>query len=45
MYEREKAEKQADEYEKRKRKVSSGDKSAKIRTYRYSQGRGTEHRI
>jgi|TARA_B110000967_G_scaffold11976_1_gene11777 peptide chain release factor 1 len=45
LYEIELAKKQAADSEKRKSMVSSGDRSAKIRTYNYSQGRVTEHRI
>ena len=45
LYEMELAKKQAADSEKRKSMVSSGDRSAKIRTYNYSQGRVTEHRI
>ncbi|HZX59001.1 MAG TPA: peptide chain release factor 1, partial [Mucilaginibacter sp.] len=30
---------------KRKTMVSTGDRSAKVRTYNYPQGRVTEHRI
>ena len=45
LYEQELAKKQAADSEKRKSMVSSGDRSAKIRTYNYSQGRVTEHRI
>ena len=45
LYEMELAKKQAADSEKRKSMVSSGDRSAKIRTYNYSKGRVTEHRI
>ena len=45
LYEMELAKKQAAESEKRKSMVSSGDRSAKIRTYNYPQGRVTDHRI
>ncbi len=45
LYEAELAKKQAADSEKRKSMVSSGDRSAKIRTYNYPQGRVTEHRI
>ena len=45
LYEMELAKKQASDSEKRKSMVSSGDRSAKIRTYNYPQGRVTDHRI
>lgn len=45
LYEMELAKKQAEDSAKRKSMVSSGDRSAKIRTYNYPQGRVTEHRI
>ncbi|MDC1492754.1 peptide chain release factor 1 [Flavobacteriaceae bacterium] len=45
LYEIELAKKQAEDSEKRKSMVSSGDRSAKIRTYNYAQGRVTDHRI
>ena len=45
LYELELAKKQAVDSEKRKSMVSSGDRSAKIRTYNYPQGRVTDHRI
>ena len=45
LYEVELAKKQAEDSLKRKSMVSSGDRSAKIRTYNYPQGRVTEHRI
>ncbi len=39
------AKKQAEDALKRGSMVTSGDRSAKIRTYNYSQGRVTDHRI
>ncbi|MEC7567687.1 MAG: peptide chain release factor 1 [Bacteroidota bacterium] len=45
LYEMELAKKQLADSEKRKSMVSSGDRSAKIRTYNYPQGRVTDHRI
>ena len=45
LYDMELAKKQAEDSEKRKSMVSSGDRSAKIRTYNYPQGRVTDHRI
>ena len=45
LYDMELAKKQAEDAEKRGSMVSSGDRSAKIRTYNYSQGRVTDHRI
>jgi peptide chain release factor 1 len=45
LYESELAKKQAEDSARRKSMVSSGDRSAKIRTYNYPQGRVTEHRI
>ena len=45
LYELELAKRQAADSEKRKSMVSSGDRSAKIRTYNYPQGRVTDHRI
>ena len=45
LYESELAKKNAADSVRRKSMVSSGDRSAKIRTYNYPQGRVTEHRI
>ena len=45
LYDMELAKKQAEDSAKRGSMVSSGDRSAKIRTYNYSQGRVTDHRI
>ncbi|RZJ26543.1 MAG: peptide chain release factor 1 [Flavobacterium sp.] len=45
LYEQELAKKEAEDAAKRTSQVSSGDRSAKIRTYNYSQGRVTDHRI
>jgi peptide chain release factor 1 len=45
LYEMELAKKQEEDASKRTSQVSSGDRSAKIRTYNYAQGRVTDHRI
>jgi len=45
LYDLELAKKQAEEALKRGSMVTSGDRSAKIRTYNYPQGRVTDHRI
>jgi len=45
LYEMELAKKQEQDAKKRNSQVSSGDRSAKIRTYNYPQSRVTDHRI
>ena len=45
LYDMELAKKNAEDAAKRGSMVSSGDRSAKIRTYNYAQGRVTDHRI
>src|SRR5690606_30937866 len=45
LYELEVQKKHGDIAAKRKTMVATGDRSAKIRTYNYPQGRVTEHRI
>ncbi|MCJ8163840.1 peptide chain release factor 1 [Pontibacter sp. E15-1] len=45
IYEQELAKKQEEEGAQRKSMVGSGDRSDKIRTYNYPQGRVTDHRI
>ena len=45
LYDMELAKKQEEDAAKRGSMVTSGDRSAKIRTYNYAQGRVTDHRI
>ena len=45
LYEAELAKKQQERAAERKSLVSTGDRSAKIRTYNYPQGSVTDHRI
>jgi peptide chain release factor 1 len=45
LYELEIKKREEEDSAKRNSMVSSGDRSAKIRTYNYPQGRVTDHRI
>ena len=45
LYDEQKAKIDASYSEKRKLQVGSGDRSERIRTYNYPQGRVTDHRI
>jgi peptide chain release factor 1 len=45
LYEREVAEQQAQIASERKAQVGSGERSEKVRTYNFPQGRVTDHRI
>ena len=45
LYEKQRIEKEKDMANKRKSMVGTGDRSEKIRSYNYPQGRITDHRI